>query len=52
MVGSTLSVAMANYNHGRFIGEALEAILAQSFRPLEIIVVAVSIPAILVFWPL
>ncbi len=39
MVENTLSVAMANYNHGRFIGEALEAILAQSFRPLEIIVV-------------
>ena len=39
MADSTLSVAMANYNHGRFIGEALEAILAQSLRPLEIIVV-------------
>lgn len=35
----TLSVIMANYNHSCFIGEALEAILSQSFRPLEVIVV-------------
>jgi len=35
----TLSVIMPNYNHGKFIGEALEAILSQSFRPLEVIVI-------------
>ena len=39
MVDHTLSVAMANYNHGRYIGEALEAILEQSYRPHEIIVI-------------
>lgn len=35
----TLSVAMTSYNLGRYIGEALQTILDQSFRPLEIIVV-------------
>ncbi|MBT9142010.1 MAG: putative glycosyltransferase EpsJ [Dehalococcoidia bacterium] len=35
----TLSIIMPNYNHAHFVGEALEAILAQSFRPLEVIVV-------------
>ena len=35
----TLSVLLANYNHGRFIGEALAAILSQS-RPADEIVVA------------
>ena len=34
-----LSVVMPNYNHAHYISEALEAILAQSFRPLEVIVV-------------
>ena len=36
---STLSVIMANYNHSRFIEEALDAILSQSYRPTEVIVV-------------
>jgi glycosyltransferase involved in cell wall biosynthesis len=36
---SSLSVVIPNYNHARYIGEALEAILAQSFRPVEVIVV-------------
>lgn len=35
----TLSVLMPNYNHARFLPESLGAILAQSYRPLEIIVV-------------
>ena len=34
----TLSVLIANYNHARYLLEALEAILAQSYRPVEIIV--------------
>jgi glycosyltransferase involved in cell wall biosynthesis len=36
---NTLSVIMVNYNHGKFIGEALDAILSQSYRPMEIIVI-------------
>jgi len=35
----TLSVVVCNYNHARFLPEALEAILGQSFRPLEVIVI-------------
>lgn len=35
----TLSVVMPNYNHARFLPEALRAILAQSYRPLEVIVI-------------
>ena len=35
----TLCVVMCNFNHGHYISEALEAILAQSFRPLEVIVI-------------
>ena len=35
----TLSVVMCNYNHGHYIQEALEAILNQSFSPLEVIVI-------------
>jgi glycosyltransferase involved in cell wall biosynthesis len=34
-----LSVILCNYNHSHFIGEALEAILSQSYRPAEVIVV-------------
>lgn len=34
----TLSVLVPNYNHSMYIGEALDAILGQSFVPLEIIV--------------
>ena len=39
MSASTLSVLMCVYNHAAYVGEALEAILAQSYRPLEIIVI-------------
>ena len=39
MVDPTLSVAMVNYNHGRYIEEAIEAILTQSYRPHELIVI-------------
>lgn len=35
----TLSVIMPNYNHAKYVGEALEAILSQSYRPMEVIVV-------------
>src|SRR4051812_21669960 len=39
MSRSSLSVVMPNYNHSHYIGEALEAILGQTFRPMEVIVV-------------
>ena len=35
----TLSVVMCNYNHSHYIQEALQAILSQSFSPLEVIVI-------------
>ena len=35
----TLSVVMPNFNHGRFIDQSLRAILEQSFRALEVVVV-------------
>ena len=35
----TLSVTMSNYNHGHYIGGALDAILSQSARPGEVIVI-------------
>ena len=35
----TLSVLMTNYNHAHFLPESLGAILAQSYRPMEIIVI-------------
>jgi glycosyltransferase involved in cell wall biosynthesis len=34
-----LSVVMPNYNHGRYLETALQAILSQSLRPAEVIVV-------------
>ena len=39
MSDNTLSVIMPCYNHAQYVGEALEAILSQSFKPLEVIVV-------------
>lgn len=39
MNDSTLTVTMTSYNHAQYIGEALEAILRQSFKPVEVIVV-------------
>jgi Glycosyl transferase family 2/HEAT repeats len=39
MKPQTLSVVMPNYNHGHFLGQSLGAILEQTFRPLEVIVV-------------
>lgn len=36
---SLLSVILPNYNHGHYIGEALQAILEQSFKSLEVIVI-------------
>ncbi len=35
----SLSVFMPNFNHGRFLPESLEAILSQSYRPKEIVVI-------------
>ena len=35
----TLSVTMTNYNHAHFIADALDAILEQSYQPLEIIII-------------
>jgi hypothetical protein len=35
----TVSVVMSNYNYARFLPQALEAILAQSYRPKEIIII-------------
>jgi glycosyltransferase involved in cell wall biosynthesis len=39
MSNTTISVVLPNYNHAEYIGEALEAILSQSVRPKEVIVV-------------
>lgn len=35
----SLSVILPSYNHGRYVGEALEAICAQSLAPKEVVVV-------------
>lgn len=34
----TLSILISNYNHGEYISEALDSILKQSFRPIEILI--------------
>ncbi|MBA3066766.1 glycosyltransferase [bacterium] len=39
MNNPTLSAYMANYNHAQYVGEALESIVSQSFRPMELIMV-------------
>ncbi|MFC1767481.1 glycosyltransferase family 2 protein [Candidatus Margulisiibacteriota bacterium] len=39
MKRKTLSIIMTNYNYAHYIEEALGAILCQSYRPLEVIVV-------------
>ena len=39
MSGPTLSVIMPNYNYERYIGQALDALISQSYPLLEIIVV-------------
>lgn len=39
MVNNTISVIMSNYNHAKYIDKALEAILSQSYRPMEVILV-------------
>lgn len=36
---TTLSVYIPNYNHARYIGEALDSVLSQSFRPMEVVVI-------------
>ena len=35
----TLAVIMPNYNHAQYIGEALDSILTQSFRPATVLVI-------------
>jgi hypothetical protein len=35
----TLSVLMSNYNHARFLRDALNGVLAQTYRPLEVIII-------------
>lgn len=39
MTDPTLTVCIPNYNHGRFIGQALESVLSQSVPATEIIVI-------------
>jgi glycosyltransferase involved in cell wall biosynthesis len=34
-----VSIIIPNYNHARFLGDAIRSVLAQTYRPLEIIVV-------------
>ena len=36
---AVVSVVIASYNMGRYLGEALDSVLAQDYRPLEVIVV-------------
>lgn len=38
-VPGLVSVVVPNYNHGRYLGDAIESILAQTYRQYEIIVV-------------
>lgn len=35
----TLSFIITNYNHARYIDDALKAVVAQSFRPIEVLVI-------------
>ena len=35
----TVSIMIANYNYGRYLGEAIESALAQTHQPIEILVV-------------
>ena len=37
--GAAVSVVMPNFNHGRFLGEALEAVLAQEPAPFEVLLI-------------
>ena len=39
MSSPTLSVVMGNYNHSRYLVESIPAILNQSFRPKELIII-------------
>ncbi|WP_447968282.1 glycosyltransferase [Nitrospira sp. M1] len=39
MASPSISVLMPNYNHAQYLEKALQSILAQSFQPMEIIVV-------------
>jgi len=39
MQTGSLSVIISNYNHAQYIANALEAILSQSYRPLEVIII-------------
>ncbi len=37
--GMLVSVVIANYNYGHFLGEAIDSVLAQTYDPIEVIVV-------------
>lgn len=39
MASPSISVLMPNYNHARFLPEALKSVLEQSYRPTEVIVI-------------
>jgi glycosyltransferase involved in cell wall biosynthesis len=39
MTARRVSVVMATYNMGRFLGEAIDSVIGQDYRPLELIVV-------------
>jgi len=39
MEKTTLSVLISNYNHAHYIANALEAILSQSYRPIEVVII-------------
>lgn len=38
-MGLGVSVVIANYNYGRFLGECIESVLAQTYAPIDVIVV-------------
>lgn len=38
-MNAKVSVIIPNYNYGRFVGKSIESVLAQTYRPMEIVVV-------------
>lgn len=39
MPSAPLSVVIPSYNHSRFVGEAIASVLAQSYRPLQLVII-------------